>query len=140
MLSLISSRDIRPWAIGENYFISWHPFQKHLVYGLFERLIGTLLPKKVPKPKTCPIPRKRLICDFLVLNCITVYCSKKREIFKSTITKMTCSMRKSTKKRYIRHLNSFSVSSIVLESYAVKHLFLSYYPVNIAQFWFNLNI
>ena len=81
---------LRPWAIGENYFIWWHPSEKHLVYGLFERLIGTVLPKKVPKPKTCPIPRKRLICDYLVLNCIT---AKKREIFKSTITKMTCTMK-----------------------------------------------
>ena len=87
----------RPWAIGLNYLISWHPSEKHLVYGLFERLIGTLLPKNVPKPKTCPIPRKRLICDYLVLNCITVYAAKKREIFKSTIAKMTYSMRKCTK-------------------------------------------
>ena len=64
--------------MGENYFVSWHPSEKHLVYGLFERLIGALLPKKVPKPKTCPIPRKQLICDDLVLNCITVYAAKKQ--------------------------------------------------------------
>ena len=107
----------RPWAISENYFISWHPSEKHLVYGLFERLIGTLLPKKVPKPKTCPIPRKRLICDYLVLNCITVYAADKNDLLHE----------KEYKKLYIRHLNSFSVSSIVLESYEVKHLFLSYY-------------
>ena len=55
----------RPWTIGEKYFISWHPSEKHLVYGLFEGLIGTLL------------PRKRLICYYLVLNCITVYAAKK---------------------------------------------------------------
>ena len=108
----------RLWAIGGNYFILWHLSEKHLVYGLFERLIGTLLPKKVPRPKTCPVPSKQLICDYLVLNCITVDAAKKLEIFKSMITKMTCSIRKSTKKLSIRHLNSFSVSSIVLESYA----------------------
>ena len=96
-INLRAIKTYRPWAIGENYFISWHPSEKHLVYGLFERLIGTLLPKKVPKPKTCPIPRKRLIYDYLVLNCITVYAAKKREIFKSTITQMSCFMRKSTK-------------------------------------------
>ena len=55
-------------AVGENYFISWHSSEKHLVYGLFERHIGTLLPKKVPKLKTCPMPRKRLICHYVILN------------------------------------------------------------------------
>ena len=95
MGSQIDQVTCRPWAIGENsYFISWHPSEKHLVYGLFERLIAKLLPEKVSKPKTCPIPRKRLICDYRVLNCITAI---KREIFKSTITKMTCTMRKNTK-------------------------------------------
>ena len=38
----------RPWAVGQNYFVSWHPSGKHLVYGLFERYIGILLPKKFP--------------------------------------------------------------------------------------------
>ena len=47
---------------------SWHPSGQHLVCGLFERHIGTLLPKKVPKQKTCPITRKRMICDYLLLN------------------------------------------------------------------------
>ena len=39
--------------------------------GLFERHIGILLPKKVPKQKTCQVLRKRVICDCLLLNCIT---------------------------------------------------------------------
>ena len=43
----------------------------NLSFGLFERYIGILLPKKVPKRKTCQILRKRLICDYLLLNCIT---------------------------------------------------------------------
>ena len=32
-------------AVGQNYFVSWHPSGEHLVYGLFERYIGILLPK-----------------------------------------------------------------------------------------------
>ena len=46
-LLLISICTYRPWAVGQNYFVSWHPSGKHLVYGLFERHIGILLPKKV---------------------------------------------------------------------------------------------
>ena len=41
----------RPWAVGQNYFVSWHPCGEHLVYGLFERHIGILLPKKFPSEK-----------------------------------------------------------------------------------------
>ena len=52
--------------VARNVF-SWHPSDKHLVYDLFERHIGTLQPKKVPKPKTCPIPRKQLICRYVIL-------------------------------------------------------------------------
>ena len=73
----------RPWAVSKNYFISWHPSEKHLVYGLFEGHIDTLLPKKVPKPKTCPILRKRLICHYLILNYIT---AKNCDILHSTKT------------------------------------------------------
>ena len=79
--------------VAKNAF-SWHPSGEHLVCGLFERHIGTLQPKKVPKPKTCQILRKRVICDYLLLNCIT---AKKFEILNSTITKTACIMRKSTK-------------------------------------------
>ena len=84
----------RPWVVGQNYFVSWHPSGEHLVYGLFERNIDILLPKKVPKQKTCQILRKRVICDYLPLNRIT---AKKFEILNPTITKTTCTMRKSTK-------------------------------------------
>jgi hypothetical protein len=49
---------IRPWAVGQNYFASWHPCGKYLVWGLFERHIGTSLPKKSSQAKSCPIPRK----------------------------------------------------------------------------------
>ena len=56
--------------VARNLF-SLHPSGKHLVCGLFKRHIGTLLPKEVPKQKTCPIPRKRVICDYLLLNYIT---------------------------------------------------------------------
>ena len=84
----------RPWAVNQNDFSSWHPSGEHLVYGLFERYIGILLPKKVPKQKTCQMLRKRVICDYLLLKCIT---AKKFEILNSTITKTTCIMRESTK-------------------------------------------
>ena len=33
--------------VARNVF-SWNPSEKHLVYNLFERHIGTLQPKKVP--------------------------------------------------------------------------------------------
>ena len=36
-------------------------------HRLFERYIGILLPKKVPKRKTSQILRKRVICDYLLL-------------------------------------------------------------------------
>ena len=41
----------RPWAVSQNYFVSWHPSGEHLVYGLFKRHIGILLPKKFPSKK-----------------------------------------------------------------------------------------
>ena len=103
--------------VAKNAF-SWHPFGEHLVCGLFERHIGTLAPKKVPKRKTSLILRKRVICDYLLLNCIT---AKTFEILNSAITKTTCIMRKSTKKLHIRHLNSFSISRMVFELYVVKY-------------------
>ena len=80
--------------LAKRYFVSWHPSGEHLVYGLFERHISILLPKKVPKQKTCQVLRKRVICDYLLLNCIT---AKKIELLNSTITKTTCITRKSTK-------------------------------------------
>ena len=43
-----------------------------MVCGLFKRNINTLLPKKVPKQKTPPLPRKWVICDYLLQNYITV--------------------------------------------------------------------
>ena len=61
----------RPWVVGQSYFVSWHPCGEHLVYDLCERHIGILLPKKVPKRKTCQVLRKRGIFDYLLLNCIT---------------------------------------------------------------------
>ena len=79
--------------VAKNAF-SWHPSGEHLVCGLFERHIGTLPPKKVPKRKTCQILRKRVICDYLLLNYIT---AKRFEVLNSTMTKTTCIMRKSTK-------------------------------------------
>ena len=53
--------------VAKNAF-SWHPSGEHLVCGLFERHIGTLQPKKVPKRKTCQILRKRVIYYYLLLN------------------------------------------------------------------------
>ena len=94
----------RPWAVGQNYFVSWHPCGEHWVCGIFERHIGVLLPKKVPKRKTCQILTKWGIFYYLLLNCII---AKKFEILNSTITKTTCIMRTSTKKLHIRHLNIF---------------------------------
>ena len=78
----LSVSQYRPWAVGQNNFVSWHPSRKHLVYGLFERHIGTLLPEKVPKQKTCQMLRKRVICYYLLLKCTT---AKKFEILNSTI-------------------------------------------------------
>ena len=49
---------IGPWAVGQNYFVSWHPYRKHLVYGLFERYIGILLPKKSSHAKNLPDTEK----------------------------------------------------------------------------------
>ena len=56
--------------VARNSF-SLHPSGEHLLCGLFKRHIGTLLSKKVPKQKTYQIPRKRVICDYLLLNYIT---------------------------------------------------------------------
>ena len=61
-----SPNSFGPTPVGQNYFVSWHPCGEHLVYGLFERHIGILLPKKVPKRKTCQILRKRGIFDYLL--------------------------------------------------------------------------
>ena len=41
----------RPWAVGQNYFVSWHLSGKHLVYGLLERKIDVLPPKKFASKK-----------------------------------------------------------------------------------------
>ena len=49
--------------VAKNAF-SLHPSVEHLVCGLFERHIGTLPPKKVPKRKTCQVLRKLVICDY----------------------------------------------------------------------------
>ena len=87
-LSSLIGRGPLGQKVAKNAF-SWHPSGKHLVCGLFERHIGTLPPKKVPKRKTCQILRKWMICDYLLLNCIT---AKKFEILNSTITKTTCIM------------------------------------------------
>ena len=65
----VLGRELLGQKVARNVF-SWHPSEKHLVYGLFKRHIGTLQPKKVPKPKTCPIPRKQLISHYVILNCI----------------------------------------------------------------------
>ena len=85
--------------VAKNAF-SWHPSGEHLVCGLFERHIGTCIAtKKVPKlkRKTCQILRKRVICDYLLLNCIT---AKTFEILNSAVTKTTGITRKSTKTTY----------------------------------------
>ena len=83
--------------VGGNPF-SLHPSEEHLLRGLFVRQIGTLLPKKVPKQKTCPIPRKRVICDYLLLNYIT---GKKCKISCSTTAKTTCTRLYQLQKRSI---------------------------------------
>ena len=67
LLKLDIGRGLLCQKVARNVF-SWHPSEKHLVYDLFERHIGTLQPKKVPKPKTCPIPRKQLICHYVILT------------------------------------------------------------------------
>ena len=45
--------------VAKNVF-SWHPSGKHLVYGLFERYIGILLPKlKSSQAKNLPDTEKK---------------------------------------------------------------------------------
>jgi hypothetical protein len=52
------------------------------------------LPQKVPKQKTCQTPRKWVISDYPLLNCIA---PKKCEILYSIRTKMTSIVGKLTK-------------------------------------------
>ena len=113
----------RPWDVGQNYFVSWHPCGEHLVYGLFKRHIGILLPEKVPKRKTCQILRKRGIFYYLLLNCS--YYSKKIRNFEFNNNKNDLHHEKGHKKLHIRHLNSFFISQMVFELYVVNHPFLS---------------
>jgi hypothetical protein len=54
------------------------------------------LPQKVPKQKTCKTPRKLVISDYPLLNCIA---ARKCEILYSITTKMTCIIRNLTKNR-----------------------------------------
>jgi hypothetical protein len=56
------------------------------------------LPQKVPKQKTCQIPRKWVNSDYPLLNCIT---AKKCEILYSITTKMTSIIGKLTKKPFL---------------------------------------
>ena len=44
---------------------------RNVFCGLFERHILYIAAKKVPKRKTCQMPRKQVICDYLLSNCIT---------------------------------------------------------------------
>ena len=88
--------NFRPWAVGQNYFASWHPCGKYLVWGLFERYIGTSLPKKSSQAKSCPIPRKWVINDYPLLNCITAKIGK---FYNSITIKMTSIIGKRTKTR-----------------------------------------
>ena len=75
----------RPWAVGQNYFVSWHLSGGHLVHGLFERKIDILLPKEVPKQKT---------------YLFKLYHCKRCEIIHSTITKWMASSERAQKTTY----------------------------------------
>ena len=101
----------RPWAVAQNYFVLWHPSGEHLVYGLFERHIGILLPKIVPKQKTCQVLRKRVICDYLLLNCL----QQKNRNFEFNNNKNDLHHEKEHKKLHTGHLNSFFILRIVFE-------------------------
>jgi hypothetical protein len=72
--------------------------------------IGTLPPKKVPKQKTCPTPRKWVINDYSLLNCIT---AKKWEILYSITIKMTCIIGKRIKTAYKTFKQFFDSSNIL---------------------------
>ena len=63
-------------------------------FAVYMKDIQVYCYQKSSKQKTCQILRKRVICDYRLLNCIT---AKKFESLNSTITKTTCIMRKSTK-------------------------------------------
>ena len=56
--NLQATRTNRPWAVGQNYFASWHPCGKYLICGLFERNYRYITTKKVPKQKNLPIAEK----------------------------------------------------------------------------------
>ena len=45
-----------------------HPSGEHLVCGLFKRHMGTLGQKKFPSKKLARYKKKRVICDYLLLN------------------------------------------------------------------------
>jgi hypothetical protein len=68
--------------------------RKYLVY--LKGIIGTLLPKKVPKQKNIPIAKKM---GDQWLSSIKLYYSKKWEILYSITIKITCIIGKRTKKR-----------------------------------------
>ena len=57
----------------KNCLFLLNPSSEHLVCDSFERHMGTLLPKKVPKQKTCLIPSKRVISDYYS-DCMPVGC------------------------------------------------------------------
>jgi hypothetical protein len=70
--------------------------------------IDARLPPKVPKQKTCQTPRKWVISDYPLLNCIT---ARKCEILYSITANMTCIIRKFTKstfKQFFLYLKLFS--------------------------------
>ena len=67
--------------------------------------LGILLPKKVPKRKTCQILRKRVIFDYLLLNCINY--SEKIRNFEFNNNKNDLHHDKEHKKLHIRHLSRF---------------------------------
>ena len=49
----------RPWAVGQNYFVSWHSSGEHLVYGLFERYVArNIATKKSSQAKNLPDTEK----------------------------------------------------------------------------------
>ena len=89
-------KSIRPWAVGQNYFGSWQPPGEWIFCGSMHSTIDARLPQKVPKLKTCQTPRKWVISDYPLLNCIT---ARKCKILYSITTKMTCIIRKLTKNR-----------------------------------------
>jgi hypothetical protein len=96
--------------------------EEYIFCGSIHSTIDAQLPQKVPKQKTCQTPRKWVISDYPLLNCITA----KNVKFCIELQQKDLHHQKAYKNLHIRHLNmQFFISQIVFKLYAVKNAFLT---------------